>query len=84
MGIILKHLKSLTSHPTAMLIPDMKSANALFYQILHLLPFEPSLAAKLQQSLMPELLQYLRAATSTYITNKYKSLQYASYILQVI
>ena len=55
----LKQLQALIDHPTAMLTPDVKAANALFHKILPLLPFEPSIAARLHQSLMDYLLQSL-------------------------
>ena len=48
MGSVLKYLQALTSHPTAMLIPDIKCDNALFNQLLPLLPFEPRLAVGIQ------------------------------------
>ena len=66
MAIILNNLQVLTYHPTAIFNTDIKAVNALFRKLLHLLPFEPSLYARLQQSLVVDLLQYLRAATSTY------------------
>ena len=59
MKIVLKHLQALTYHPTATIIPYNKVTNALFHKLLPLLPFEPSLATKLQKILMVNLLQYL-------------------------
>ena len=56
---VLKYLQDFTAHPMAMLIPDIKAANPLFHQLLSLIPFAPSLATKLQQILMDNLLHYL-------------------------
>ena len=67
-----------------MIIPDIKAANALFHELPFLLPFEPILAAGLQQILMSDLLLSLRAATCTKFRTKYKALQDAPYILQAI
>ena len=65
MKIVLKHLQPLTYHPMATIIPYTKAANVLFHKLLPLFSFEPSLATKLQNILMVNLLQYLRASTST-------------------
>ena len=65
MKIVLKHLQPLTYHPMATIIPYTKAANVLFHKLLPLLSFEPSLATKLQNILMVNLLQYLRASAST-------------------
>ena len=51
MGSILKHLQELTARPTAMIIPYIKAVDALFRQLLTMLPFEPILAAGIQQIL---------------------------------
>ena len=83
MESILNHIQALTNHPTAMLASVTKSADALFHKILPMFPFEPSIDAKLQQSLMNDLLQSVQASTSTYFTTKYQALKYDVYILQV-
>ena len=59
MGSVLKHLQALTSYPTAMLIPDIKAAKALFLQILPLLPVEPIISDRIQHILMDDFLQSL-------------------------
>ena len=82
--IVLKHIQALTYHPTSTIIPYIKAINALFRKILHLLPFETSLATKLQKILNVNLLHYLRASTSTYFTTKHQSVQDAPYILQAL
>ena len=84
MKIFLKYLQDLTYHPTATIIPYIKETNALFHKLLPLFPFEPSLATRLQKILTVNLLQYLRASTSTYFTTKHQSLQDAPYILQAL
>ena len=48
MGSVLKYLQALLLTTTAMLIPDIKCDNALFNQLLPLLPFEPRLAVGIQ------------------------------------
>ena len=84
MRSVLKHIQALAAHPTVILIPDIKSTNALFHQLPPLLRFEPRLDAGLQQILMSDLLLSLRAATSTYFTTRYQNLQDDPYILQDI
>ena len=59
MGIFLKNLQNLTAQPTAILVPYIQSDKALFLQLLLMLPFEPRLAARLQQNPMSDLLWYL-------------------------
>ena len=56
MKISLKHLQALTYNPTATIIPYIKATNTLFHKLLRLLPFEPSIATKLQKILMVNLL----------------------------
>ena len=81
---VLKQLQSLKDHPTAMLIPYIKAVNALFHELLTLLPFEPRLSDILKQTLMSNLMQSLLSATYTNFTTKYQVLQDAPYILQDI
>ena len=56
---VLKHIQALIYHPKDIFIPYIKAANALLHQILPLLPYEPILAARLQQILMENLLKSL-------------------------
>ena len=81
MGIILKHLQTLTYPPTFIIIPKIKAINGIVHQLLPLITFEPIIDTKLQQSLMDELLYSLRTTTSTYFTTKYQALQDAPCIL---
>ena len=59
MVIFLKHLQSLTNHPMAMLTPYIKATNALFCQLILLLPFELRIYVRLQKNLMSNLLHSL-------------------------
>ena len=59
MGSVFNNLQTLKAHLTAMLILDIRSTNVLLHQLLPLLPFEYSLAARIQQTLVADLLQYL-------------------------
>ena len=59
MGSVLNNSQALKAHPIAILTPYIKATNTIFHQILPLLSFEPSLAARLQQGLMTNLLQSL-------------------------
>ena len=63
-----------------MLIPDIKAVNALFRQLLPMLPFEPSLTDIIHQRLMGDLLLSIQDATYTKFTIKYQALQDAPYI----
>ena len=68
----MNHLKSLTSEPTAILIPYFNSANELFHKILHMLPNRPVFGTQLMRHLMEVLLQYIQSYTTTNFKTTYK------------
>ena len=65
MVILFNNIQALTYHPTTMIIPDINTANAIFHQLLPLIPSEPSINVIIKQSLMGDLLMSLQAATFT-------------------
>ena len=65
-----------------MIILDIKATNALFHELLPMLPFETILDAIIQHITMNNLLKYFWAAAYTNFTKKYQDLQYFPYILQ--
>ena len=71
LGILLKHIQSLTDDPTAIIFfPDIKSAYNFFHQLLFLLPNDPVFTNKLLLVLLGYLLQYLSFSTSANFTSK--------------
>ena len=65
LGSGLKHIHALTANPTSILIPDIKSENALLHEIFHMIPLKPSITTQLHQNLTEHPLKYIRADTST-------------------
>ena len=65
MKIFFNNIQALKDQPKSMLIPDIKPANALFYQLPPLLPFGTILDTKLHKRLMDNLLTFLQSYTST-------------------